>query len=67
MKATKDNKISDQTLREVWGAIMCIAAVAIGIGAMFGNHIHFYTAVVLFFLGLETANNDDKRKDNDQR
>lgn len=67
MKATKDDKISDQTLREVMGAIMCIAAVAIGIGAIFGNHIHFYTAVLLFFMGLETANNDDKRKDNDQR
>lgn len=62
-----NNKSQVQQMREVVGAIMCIAAVAIGIGAMFGNHIHFYTAFVLFFLGLETANNDDKRKNNDQR
>lgn len=62
-----NNKSQVQQMREVVGAIMCIAAVAIGIGAMFGNHIHFYTAVLLFFLGLETANNDDKRKNNDIR
>lgn len=62
-----NNKSQVQQMREVVGAVMCITAVAIGIGAMFGNHIHFYTAFVLFFLGLETANNDDKRKNNDQR